>query len=411
MQTTYLRRTGALVLGLALVGAACGGDDSSSSNNSTATSAAAAATTAAAASSSSAEGAATTAAAASGGVKCSGLALGFFGALSGDNANLGKNIRAGAELAIDQFNTKNPDCQIKLNDYDSQGSPDKAPALADQAIADKSVVGIVGPAFSGESKAADGKFNEAVLPIITPSATNPALSGNGWTIFHRALAGDDKQGPGIATYISATLKAAKVGVIDDASEYGKGLADIVASTLGSAVTARDTIDPKAADYSAAVQKMKDANPDAIFYGGYYAEAGKLAKQIRAAGIKATLVYGDGVLDKGYIEAGGPDAEGSIITCTCAPTDSNKDFLDAYKAKFNADPATYGPEAYDAANAFLAAIAAGKQDRKSINDFLKTYDAPGVTKQIKWDDKGEVAGSAVYAYKVDGGKIAALGLIK
>lgn len=387
MRKTNLRLVGALAIGIALVAGACGSD---SEGNAVAD---------------------PTTTGGVGGVTCEGLAIGFFGALTGDNANLGINIRRGADLAVAEFNAKNPDCQIGLKDFDSQGDPKQAPALADKAISDKEIVGIVGPAFSGESKAANPKFNEAVLPIITPSATNPGLSQNGWTIFHRLLAGDDKQGPGVATYISGTLKAAKVGILDDASEYGKGLADIVKSTLGAAVVASDTIDPKAADYSAAVSKMKDAAPDAIFYGGYFAEAGKLAKQLRDAGVKSTLVFGDGVLDKGFIEAGGPAAEGAIISCTCAPTDANPEFLAAYTAKFTDAPATYGPEAYDAANAFLAAITAGKTDRAGINDFLKTYDAKGVTKQIKWDATGEVAGSAVYAYKVDGGKITPLGLIK
>lgn len=386
-------RAGALLFTVSLVAAACGDDDDDDSATTTA------------------GGSTETTAPAGGGVKCEGLAIGFFGALSGDAANLGKNIRNGAELAVEEFNKANPDCQVALKDFDSSGDPAKAPALADQAIADKSVVGIVGPAFSGESKAADPKFNEAGLALVTPSATNPDLSKNGWAVFHRALAGDDKQGPGIATYIKGTLKPTKVGVLDDQSEYGKGLADIVRTELGAAVVASDAIDPKAADYSAAVTKMKSAAVEVIFYGGYYAEAGKLSKQLRDGGVTATLVFGDGVLDKGYIEAGGAAAEGAIISCTCAPTDSNPDFLAAYKAKYNADPGTYGPEAYDSANAFLDAIKAGKTTRADILAFLKTYDKQGVTKQLKWDATGEVAGNAVYAYKVTGGKITPLGLIK
>lgn len=390
---TYLGRAAALAISVSLLAAACG-DDSGSKQ-----------------SSSGGSGSSSLATPGDGKVKCSGLAIGFFGALTGDNANLGINIKKGAQLAIDSFNAKNKDCQVSLKDFDSQGSADKAPALADQAISDKAVVGIVGPAFSGESRAANPKFDQAGLPIITPSATNPALSTNGWKIFHRALAGDDKQGPAIATYIKNTLKPKAVGVIDDNSEYGKGLADIVRKELGDSVKASDTIDPKATSFSAAVTKMKSANVDVIFYGGYYAEAGKLAKQLKDEGIKATLVGGDGVLDKGFVDGGGPAAEGTVITCTCAPGDSNKAFFDAYKAKFNSDPATYGAEAYDSANAFLEAIAAGKTDRASINTFLSTYNKAGVTKTLKWDAKGEIEGNAVYAYQVKSGKITSLGLIK
>lgn len=370
-------RAGALMLGLSLMGFACGGGSSSASDNG-----------------------------------CDGdLKIAFFGALTGDAGNLGQNIKKGLDLAVAQHNAENADNQIVVEAYDSQGDPDQAPALADKAIADKCVLGIVGPAFSGESAAVNPKFDEAGLPIITPSATNPDLSKNGWKIFHRALAGDDKQGPGAAAKIVADGKM-KVGIVDDNSEYGKGLADIVQSTLGDKAVELNSLDPEASDYSAIVTAAKDAGVDAVFFGGYYAAAGKLAKQLADGGVTATFYSGDGVLDKGFVEAAGPAAEGAIIMCTCAPFDSNKEFLDAFRAEFDGeDPATYAAEAYDAASVFLAAIDAGKTTRADINDFIKSYDAAGVTKQLKWDETGEVAGSAVYAYQIMDGAIKGLGLIK
>ena len=405
MKKTRLVRAAALAVSLAFVAAACGDDNDSGSTEDTT----AAAETATADTTAAAEGGE---AAAEGATCAEGTSIAFFGALSGDAGNLGQNIKKGAELAVAQFNAANAGCQVTLKEFDSQGSPDQAPALATQAIEDAAILGIVGPAFSGESKAVNPAFDEAGLAIITPSATNEALNDNGWKIFHRALAGDDKQGPGIVAYIQNTLAAETVGVIDDASEYGKGLADIVREGLGDKVVASDAIDPAAADFSAAVSKMKDAAPAAIFYGGYYAEAGKLAKQLRDAGVESTLVFGDGVKDIGYIEAAGPAAEGSIITCTCADGGSNADFAAAYGEQFPGEtPQTYAAEAYDAANAFLAAITSGAADRAAVLEFLKSYDAAGVTKQIKWDETGEVAGNAVYSYKVEGGNIVVEGLIE
>src|SRR5581483_4687528 len=163
------------------------------------------------------------------GGKCNGqtIALAFFGALTGDNRNLGINERDGAKVAVQQFNQANTSCQVELKQFDSAGDPAQAPALANAVVQDKDVVGVVGPAFSGESKAADPIFNEAGVPTITASATNPALSTNGWKVFHRAVANDDFQGPADAKYILNDLKAKKVAVIDDASEYGKGIADVV----------------------------------------------------------------------------------------------------------------------------------------------------------------------------------------
>ncbi len=370
-----------LFLGLSLFAAACGdnGNDNAESSNG----------------------------GSSGGGQCpDGMKIAFFGALTGDAANLGINIKNGADLAISQWNDDNPDCKITLEDFDSAGDPAQAPALAQQAIEDENVVAIVGPAFSGESRQANPLFSEAGMPIVTASATAVDLSEQGWKIFHRALANDGAQGPAAANYILNELKSTKVAVIDDASEYGKGLADIVAQTLteGQAdVVATDSIDPTADDYSSTVNKIKAAAPEVVFYGGYYAEAGKLAKQLKDAGVDAQFVSGDGSLDPGFIEsAGDAAAEGVVITCPCAP--SPDDFSSAYQDAFDTDPGTYSPEAYDSANIILQAIKAGNYDRESINTYISNIDYTGITKNFKFDDNGEVEAITIYAYKVQDGEI-------
>jgi branched-chain amino acid transport system substrate-binding protein len=385
MQKSTVRRFGALAVGLALVATACGSDTKSST---------------------------ATTAAGGGTVKCSGIKLAFIGALSGDNGNLGKNMVNGAKLAIDQFNAKNPGCQVGFDtSFDSQGDPAQATPLADKIVNDKSIIGLIGPGFSGETKATMPKFEAATLPMITPGATNAKLSTNGWKMFHRILANDDKQAPGVVTLIKNTVKGTKVGVIDDASEYGKGLADAVRSGLGASAVATAQIDPKAADFSAAVQAMKAGNVDTIFYGGYYAEAAKLVKQIRDAGLKATFVSGDGSLDKGFVDNAGASADGAYLTATGAPADVNAEFQAAFNKAYGTDPALYSPEAYDCASVFLAGIAAGKVTRADLAAFVSAYDAPGITKQIKFDATGEPVGNAVYYTVVTGGKLVAKGLIK
>lgn len=405
MKKTRLVRAIALATSLAFVAAACSDDDETSTADTTATEE----TTATGDTTAPAEG--DTEAPAGDATCAEGTSIAFFGALSGDAGNLGVNIKNGAVVAVEEFNAANPGCQVTLVDFDSQGDPAQAPALATEAIDNANILGIVGPAFSGESKAVNPLFDEAGLAIISPSATNAELNDNGWKVFHRVVAGDDKQGPAIASYIQNTLKAETVGVIDDASEYGKGLGDVVKETLGDAVVASDTIDPTAADFSAAVSKMKEAAPAAIFFGGYYEAAGKLAKQLRDAGVESTLLFPDGVKDAGFIEAAGPAAEGAIITCACADGASNAAFAEAYGKVFAGEtPQTYGAEAYDAASAFLAAIASGAADRAAVLEFLKSYEAEGVTKTIKWDETGEVDGNAVYSYKVAEGAIVVEGLI-
>jgi branched-chain amino acid transport system substrate-binding protein len=334
----------------------------------------------------------------------------MFGALTGPNANLGIYIQNGVNLALDKYNAAHPDCKVTLANYDSQGDPTQAPGLAKKAIDDKKVVGIVGPAFSGESKAADPLFNEAGLVTVTPSATNPKLSENGWKTFFRVLGNDATQGPAAAKYMKDTLKATKVFVVDDASEYGKGLADIVRQDLGSTVAGNDTIQQKQTDFSATVTKAKASGADALFFGGYSPEAAPLVKQLRDAGWKGTFVGADGIKDTAFLDNAQSAAEGAIITCPCVPPDVAPDFQKDYKAKFNEDPNTYSGEGFDAAQILLDGIAAGKT-RETMVDFVKSYDKAGVTKQLQFDAKGEPQHVKVFAYKVEGGKIVSIGEIK
>jgi branched-chain amino acid transport system substrate-binding protein len=187
----------ALLAGVALIAAGCGDDDSASGATTT-------------------KAGATTVKPAGGGVKCSGIALGFLGALTGDAGALGQNMVDGAQLKVDEFNKANPDCKIEIKKFDSQGAPDKATPLADSIVQDKSIVALIGPGFSGETKATMPKFEAAGLPMITPGATNAKLQTNGWKTFHRILANDDKQAPGVVKLLKS--KGAKaVGVIDDGS--------------------------------------------------------------------------------------------------------------------------------------------------------------------------------------------------
>ena len=344
-----------------------------------------------------------------------GITIGFFGALTGNNSpQLGINEANGVQLAIDQFNTAHPNCHVSYKAFDSQGDPAQAPALATTAINDHNVVGIVGPAFSGESKQANPIFNQAGLPIITPSATNPTLAQNGWTIFHRAVANDDAQGPAVATYILNTLHSKKVAVVDDASEYGKGLADIVRQKLqagGVSVTSPGSID-KSHNYPATVNAVKAAGVDAVFFGGYYQEAGPLALQLKTGGVTGTFISGDGSLDAGFVQGAGSAADGALLTAPAAyalTAPKDQPFVNAYKAKFNTNPALYSGEAFDATNQFLAGIAAGKVARSDLNTYVSTTPYTGLLKTYSYGTNGELQGTPVIlVHKVVSGQITLVG---
>ncbi|MEP6525699.1 MAG: branched-chain amino acid ABC transporter substrate-binding protein [Nocardioidaceae bacterium] len=334
------------------------------------------------------------------------LKIGFMGAETGPAAGLGINIEKGVELALDQYNQDNPDCQVQEEQYDTQGDPTQAGPLARGAVSDDKVIGIVGPAFSGESAAVDPTFAEAGLPTITASATDPTLSEQGWDTFFRILGNDATQGPAAAAYIQDKIKSTKVFVMDDATPYGKGLADQVRDTLGNSVVGNDEVQTGQTDFSASVTAVGASGADTLFYGGYYPEAGPLIKQLRAANWKGTFVTADGVKDPGFVEAAGKAAaDGTIITCPCIPPEqASGTFFDDYKAKFHVDPGTYGAEAYDATNVFLAGIKSGIDTRPAMLDFVTNYNAKGVTKDIAWTANGESKDIHVYAYKVENGEI-------
>ncbi len=331
------------------------------------------------------------------------LALAFFGALTGDAANLGIQIRNGAELAVNQYNEE-AECPVTLEQLDSQGSPDQAPALAQEAINNEAVVGIIGPAFSGESAAANPLFEEAILPIITASATNPDLAGP--DIFHRMLANDGVQGPAVATYIRDIAQATKIFVVDDSSEYGLGLADIVRQDLGDLVVGNDAVQAGQTDFSATITAIRSSGADLVFFGGYYTEAGLLTAQMRDAGLDITFVSGDGSKDPGYVEAAGAEAaEGAILTCPCFPPEqASGTFFDDYQAEYGELPGTYAAEAFDAANVFLQGIAEGISTREDMLTWVNDYDQEGVTKQIKFAEDGEIEALSVWAYTVKAGEV-------
>lgn len=339
------------------------------------------------------------------------LKLGFFGALTGANAQLGINILNGEKLAVDQYNATNPANKVSVDQFDSQGDPSQANNGATKLIGDK-VVAVIGPAFSGESAAADPIFEQAGIVNVSASATNVKLAQNGWKYFHRVLADDSFQGPGDADYIVKTLGDKQVAVIDDNSTYGAGLATAFAGQVtkdGGTVAVTDHLDPKGADYGSTVNKITASKATAVFFGGYYDAAGRLIKQLKAAGFKGAFMSGDGSEDARFVtDAGGAaNANGAYLSCACADETHNaaaQSFVSAYKTAFGTDPAIYSAEAYDATNFVLAAIKSGATTSSAINAYLASNSYTGLTKTIKFLPNGNVSGGTIYVYKVENGAI-------
>jgi branched-chain amino acid transport system substrate-binding protein len=345
------------------------------------------------------------------------VTIGFMGDLTGENSGLVIPPKQGAQLAIEQYNATNPKVKIKFKTYDSQGKPEQATTLAQGAIKNDKIAGLIGPAFSGESQSVAPILEEAKVPSVSPSATNITLGEKGWKFWHRVVADDAVQSDGAANFLVNSVKAKKLFTVSDNQDYGKGLADAIGKAAGSkgVQTQTDAVDDKATDYSSTVNKINQFKPDAVYFGGYYAVAGRLFKQLREAGYKGKMMSGDGSLATGLIEgAGQENAQGALLSCGClidAEGKTNpkaKKFADDYKAKFNSEVAIYSTEGFDAATAFIEAVKAGKTEPEDINTFLKTEDIQGVGKQIKFADNGELAAKDIFIYEVKDNKLPLLG---
>lgn len=330
---------------------------------------------------------------------CSGVSIAMAGALTGANAALGLNILYGAKVAVEAHNKANAGCQVELKQFDTEGDPQKATQVAPQIVSDTSVIALLGPAFSGETKATGTVFNQANLLSLTASATNPDLTKNGWTNFFRGLANDAVQGPAVAKYMVDTLKFTKVCVVQDDSDYGVGLAKEINAGLGAAADSSCAAKVKTGDkdFSAAVNTVKSSGADAVFYAGYYAEAAPFVKQLRDGQYTGAFVSADGTNDPQFVAQAGDASKDAILSCPCGPAPA--EFADQYKTLNGQAPGVYSTEGYDLATIMLKAIDSGVKDRAGMVDFVKKYDGDGLARHYKWDDKGELASALIWIYKV------------
>jgi branched-chain amino acid transport system substrate-binding protein len=346
--------------------------------------------------------------------------IGHAGPLTGGIAHLGKDNENGARLAIDEANAAKitidgKQVKFALVAEDDQADPKVGTTVA-QKMVDAKVVGVVGHLNSGVTIPASSIYNQAGIPMITGSATNPKLTEQGYKNVFRVVARDDQQGPAVASYLAANNKPKLVAVIDDATAYGEGIANEVEKTLKAAnieVLPREKGTDKTTDWKAILTKLRGRNPDAVFYGGMDATGGPLLKQGRELGIKAVFSFGDGACTDKMKELAGDAAEG--LLCSQAgipPQAASKKFLDAYKAKFNVDPILYSPFTYDAANLLIEAMKkANSTDPKKYLGELQKLSFTGASGPISFDDKGDRKDAEITMFSMKGGKLEPVAVIK
>ena len=346
--------------------------------------------------------------------------VGHAGPLTGGIAHLGKDNENGARLAVEQANAKNiklggKTVKFQLMAEDDQADPKLGPTIA-QKFADAKVAGVVGHLNSGVTIPASAVYNQAGIPMISGSATNPKLTEQGFKNIFRDVGRDDQQGPAVAQYLES-MKIKKVAIVDDATAYGEGLANEVEKTLKAAgvnIVAREKTNDKATDFKAILTKMKGKAPDAVFYGGMDATGGPLLKQARELGIKAVFSFGDGACTDTMKQlAGDKVAEGLICSQAGLPVvAASKSFLDAYKAKYNVDPIIYAPFTYDAANLLIAAMQkADSADPAKYLPALQKISFDGATGHIEFDDKGDRKNAEITIFTMKDGKLDPIAVVK
>lgn len=338
--------------------------------------------------------------------------IGHVGPTSGQIAHLGKDNENGAKLAIEEANAKGITIDGKKVKFELLAEDDaadgKQATQVAQKLMDAKVVGVVGHLNSGTSIPASAIYNTAGVAQISPSATNPKLTNQGFKGVFRMVANDVAQGTAIGNYSVKLGK--KIAIIDDKTAYGVGLADETEKAVkaaGAAVVIREALaNEKEQDFKGVLTKVKAKNPDVIMFGGMDAQAGPMLKQIKALGIKAKFISGDGAQSAELIKLGGDAAEGSFATTAGLPKEKMPQgpaFYDKFKAKFNADVQVYAPFTYDATNVLIAAIQKVGTDPAKIIDAVKQTSMDGVTGKIAFDDKGDIKDGAVTVFVVKGGK--------
>ena len=336
---------------------------------------------------------------------------------SGGIAHLGADNEMGAQLAINEINAKG-DLKIggkkvilELMGEDDAGDPKQGTTVA-QKMVDAKVVGVVGHLNSGVSIPANAIYAAAGIVQVSPSSTNPdyTLKGNktpgGSVSSYRVVANDVQQGSAIGKYV---LKqgAKSMAILDDATQYGKGLADYVEKTVkegGASITSREALTDKTTDFKGALTKLKAENPDYIFWGGMDDTGAALSKQMKELGMTAKLTSADGACTDKFIELAG--AAGKGVICSQAGMPLSKmakgvEFNTNYEKAFPGQKVQiHSPFSYDATYALVEAMKiANSTDPEAIAAAMPKVNFEGLIGQIAFDEKGDIKGGVITVQEI------------
>jgi branched-chain amino acid transport system substrate-binding protein len=353
--------------------------------------------------------------------------IGHVGPISGAIAHLGKDNENGARMAIDELNAKGvtiggKKVKFELLAEDDAADPKQGTAAA-QKLVDAKVNGVIGHLNSGTTIPASKIYHDAGIVQISPSATNPKYTQQGFKSAFRVVANDGQLGGTLGRYAVQINKAKRVAVIDDRTAYGQGVAEefikgVKSKGGGAEIVATQYTNDKATDFNAILTAIKSKNPDTVFFGGMDAVAGPMLRQMKALGINAKFMGGDGICSEGLAQlAGDALGDGQVVCAEAGGVEENAkkgmdDFKVAYKKKFGTDVQIYAPYVYDSVMVMVEAMKkAGSADSAKYLPELKKIAYKGVTGNIAFDDKGDIKDGTLTLYTYKGGKRVQLAVTK
>jgi len=346
--------------------------------------------------------------------------IGVSSPFTGDVAALGLGIKNGALLAISDSADELADLGIDLSAFavDDAADPKTGVNAANQMISDSDLVGVVAHLNSGVSIPTSAVYNEAGVVQVSPASTNPQLTEQGFDNVFRVCTIDTVQGSYAGTFAYNELGAMTAVVLDDSTPYGEGLAAEFAKQFeaeGGEILLAEKIQLKDQDFKALVTKMEALNPDMIYFGGMYTEAGLVSRQAKEAGMSAPVMGGDGLYTQQFIEIGGD--EGDFSTSVGLPLSEQpkgQDFIASFEDAYPGETIeAYDTYAYDAAMVIIEAIktvvadmgadeVTSAEGKRAIIEAVAATDYPGVTGNVSFDEKGDTLNKAITPYVVEGG---------
>jgi branched-chain amino acid transport system substrate-binding protein len=342
------------------------------------------------------------------------VTIGFAAPLTGGSAHYGVDLRRGVELALDDANAKKlqiggQPAHFVLDAEDDQGDPRMGSQVA-QKMVDSKVAGVVGHFNSGTTIPASRIYNTAGIPMVSPTATNPTLTSQGFNNVYRVVNSDAQMGQLAGQSAVRALKGKSIAVIDDRTAFGQGMADEFVKGVqaaGGKIVDQEYTTDKAVDFKAQLTRIKSFNPDVVFWGGLDQQAGLLSKQMRQLGIRAVLLGGGSFENETFLKVAGESAEGAMSWDYGVPLSrmkTGREFDEKMKAKFKEGVVAYAPSAYDATWVLISAMQkANSTDPKVYGPFVKSVAFEGVSGNIAFMPNGDMKDPMATFYKVVGGK--------